>query len=173
MNLKNITSRQKNGTKALVRRISNLASNMPSQSHSSNRSEGSSGSRTSKQTRKSRRDICRLWGYVLQLQVFVSFFYSYLFSVKPILNSASSEVDQLRTETQTTQSESAFVACRTANVMTFNFQLQTSVQKNQAQTIDLEFKEYRSEGMQRAFKHRPSMSFCSLVIASLWLTPHY
>ncbi|KIM47423.1 hypothetical protein M413DRAFT_439091 [Hebeloma cylindrosporum] len=50
------------------------------------------------------------------------------------------ELDQLRTETQTAQSESASAASRAANVMSLNLKLQTSVQKNQARTIDLEVK---------------------------------
>jgi len=51
-----------------------------------------------------------------------------------------SELDQLRTQTQTAQSESASAASRAANVMSLNLKLQSSVQKNQARTIDLEVK---------------------------------
>ena len=49
----------------------------------------------------------------------------------------SSELDQLHTETQTAQFESASAASRAENVMSLNLK---SVQKNQARTIDLEVK---------------------------------
>lgn len=51
-----------------------------------------------------------------------------------------SELDQLRTQTQTAQSESASAASQAANVMSLNLKLQSSAQKNQARTIDLEVK---------------------------------
>ncbi|KAF8971830.1 dynactin [Flammula alnicola] len=50
------------------------------------------------------------------------------------------ELDQLRTQTQTAQSESASAASQAANVMSLNLKLQSSAQKNQARTIDLEVK---------------------------------
>ncbi|KAF9478081.1 dynactin [Pholiota conissans] len=50
------------------------------------------------------------------------------------------DLDQLRTQTQTAQSESASAASQAANVMSLNLKLQSSAQKNQARTIDLEVK---------------------------------
>ncbi|KDR85814.1 hypothetical protein GALMADRAFT_234908 [Galerina marginata CBS 339.88] len=50
------------------------------------------------------------------------------------------DLDHLRTETQTAQSESASAASQAANVMSLNLKLQSSAQKNQARTIDLEVK---------------------------------
>ncbi|KAF8893676.1 dynein associated protein-domain-containing protein [Gymnopilus junonius] len=51
-----------------------------------------------------------------------------------------SDLDQMRTQTQTAQSESASAATQAANVMSLNLKLQSSAQKNQARTIDLEVK---------------------------------
>ncbi|KAJ3503186.1 hypothetical protein NLJ89_g8547 [Agrocybe chaxingu] len=50
------------------------------------------------------------------------------------------ELEQLRTQTQTAQSESATAASQAANVMSLNMRLQSSAQKHQARTIDLEVK---------------------------------
>ncbi|KAH9486203.1 Dynactin, 150 kDa isoform [Psilocybe cubensis] len=50
------------------------------------------------------------------------------------------DLDQLRTQTQTAQSESASAASQAANIMSLNLKLQSSAQKNQARTIDLEVK---------------------------------
>jgi dynactin 1 len=79
---------------------------------------------------------------VLQLQMFVPIYFLLAATLMVTLSFSftSSELDQLRTETQTAQSESASAASRAANVMSLNLKLQTSVQKNQARTIDLEVK---------------------------------
>ena len=52
----------------------------------------------------------------------------------------SSELDTLRTETQTAQHESATAASQTAAMMSLNLKLQSSASKNQARHIDLEVK---------------------------------
>ena len=51
-----------------------------------------------------------------------------------------SELDTLRTETQTAQHESATAASQTAAMMSLNLKLQSSASKNQARHIDLEVK---------------------------------
>ena len=52
----------------------------------------------------------------------------------------NSELDALRTETQTAQHESATAASQTAAMMSLNLKLQSSASKNQARHIDLEVK---------------------------------
>ena len=49
-------------------------------------------------------------------------------------------MDQMRAQTQTAQTESATAASQAANIMSLNLKLQSSAQKNQARTIDLEVK---------------------------------
>lgn len=51
-----------------------------------------------------------------------------------------SDLDQLRTQSQTAQTESATAVSQAATVMSLNLKLQSSVQKHQARTIDLEVK---------------------------------
>ena len=51
-----------------------------------------------------------------------------------------SELDQLRTQTQTAQTESASAASQTAAMMSLNLKLQSSAVKNLARNIDLELK---------------------------------
>ena len=51
-----------------------------------------------------------------------------------------SELDQLRTQTQTAQTESASAASQTAAMMSLNLKLQSSAMKNLARNIDLELK---------------------------------
>ena len=53
---------------------------------------------------------------------------------------AYSELDQLRTQTQTAQTESASAASQTAAIMTLNLKLQSSAMKNLARNIDFELK---------------------------------
>ncbi|KAF9567724.1 dynactin [Agrocybe pediades] len=50
------------------------------------------------------------------------------------------DLDQLRMQTQTAQTESATAVSQAANIMSLNLKLQSSAQKNQARTIDLEVK---------------------------------
>jgi hypothetical protein len=52
----------------------------------------------------------------------------------------SSDLDALRTQTQTAQNESATAASQTAAVMSLNLKLQSSASKNQAKLIELEIK---------------------------------
>ena len=52
----------------------------------------------------------------------------------------NSELDTLRTETQTAQHESATAASQTAAMMSLNLKLQSTASKNQARHIDLEVK---------------------------------
>ena len=47
-----------------------------------------------------------------------------------------SELDQLRTQTQTAQTESASAASQTAAMMSLNLKLQSSAMKNLARNID-------------------------------------
>jgi dynactin 1 len=51
-----------------------------------------------------------------------------------------SDLEQLRTQSQTAQTESATAVSQAATVMSLNLKLQSSVQKHQVRTIDLEVK---------------------------------
>ena len=51
-----------------------------------------------------------------------------------------SELDSLRTQTQTVQSEYAAATSQTAAMMSLNLKLQSTASKNQAKNIDLEIK---------------------------------
>lgn len=51
-----------------------------------------------------------------------------------------SELDNLRTQTQTAQIESASAASQTAAMMSLNLKLQSSASKNQAKNIELEIR---------------------------------
>ena len=53
---------------------------------------------------------------------------------------ASSDLDALRTQTQTAQNESATAASQTAAMISLNLKLQSSASKNQAKLIELEIK---------------------------------
>ena len=53
---------------------------------------------------------------------------------------AVSELDSLRTQTQTVQSEYAAATSQTAAMMSLNLKLQSTASKNQAKNIDLEIK---------------------------------
>ena len=64
---------------------------------------------------------CQLY---LSLLVFISF----------------SELDQLRRQTQTAQTESASAASQTAAMLSLNLKLQSSAMKNLARNIDFELK---------------------------------
>lgn len=55
-----------------------------------------------------------------------------------------SDLDALRTETQTAQHESATAASQTAAMMSLNLKLQSSASKNQARNIELEVKRIES-----------------------------
>ncbi|KAH8094699.1 dynactin, partial [Cristinia sonorae] len=59
---------------------------------------------------------------------------------RELVLSLQSELDNLRTESQTAQHESATAASQTAAMMTLNLKLQSSASKNQARNIDLEVK---------------------------------
>lgn len=59
---------------------------------------------------------------------------------RELVLSLQSELDALRTETQTAQHESATAASQTAAMMSLNLKLQSSASKNQARNIDLEIK---------------------------------
>jgi hypothetical protein len=52
----------------------------------------------------------------------------------------SSELDNLRTQTQTARNESASAASQTAAMMSLNLKLQSTASKNQAKNIELEIK---------------------------------
>jgi len=54
--------------------------------------------------------------------------------------SSPSDLDTLRTQTQTAQNESATAASQTAAMMSLNLKLQSSASKNQAKLIELEIK---------------------------------
>ena len=55
-------------------------------------------------------------------------------------SSYHSELEQLRTQTQTAQTESASAASQTAAMMSLNLKLQSSAMKNLARNIDFELK---------------------------------
>ena len=77
----------------------------------------------------------QLQAYVFYLSHFVCQLYLPLF-----LLITYSELDQLRTQTQTAQTESASAASQTAAMMSLNLKLQSSAMKNLARNIDLELK---------------------------------
>ena len=77
----------------------------------------------------------QLQTYVLHLSHFDCQIYSPL-----LLLITYSELDQLRTQTQTAQTESASAASQTAAMMSLNLKLQSSAMKNLARNIDLELK---------------------------------
>jgi dynactin 1 len=52
----------------------------------------------------------------------------------------SRELDSLRAETQSAQTESATQASKASQIMSMNLKLQSSVSKNQAKNIDLELR---------------------------------
>ena len=66
--------------------------------------------------------------------------YSVLHAHSFVSKHPSSELDTLRTQTQTAQDESANAASQTAAVMSLNMKLQSSASKNQAKHIELEIK---------------------------------
>ena len=74
----------------------------------------------------------------MQLQTYVFPYLSYV--TCSIIFFGNSELDQLRTQTQTAQTESASAASQTAAMMTLNLKLQSSAMKNLARNIDLELK---------------------------------
>lgn len=57
----------------------------------------------------------------------------------------SSELDNLRTQTQTAQHESATAASQTAAMMSLNLKLQSSAAKNQAKTVELEVRKLEAK----------------------------
>jgi dynactin 1 len=76
---------------------------------------------------------------VMQLQKCVLLFFPKNVQFKnPYLN--KSDLEQLRTQSQTAQTESATAVSQAATAMSLNLKLQSSVQKHQARTIDLEVK---------------------------------
>ena len=77
----------------------------------------------------------QLQAYVFYLSRFVCQLYLPL-----LLLITYSELDQLRTQTQTAQTESASAASQTAAMMSLNLKLQSSAMKNLARNIDLELK---------------------------------
>ena len=60
--------------------------------------------------------------------------------VHKLKSRVTSELDTLRTETQTAQNDSATAASQTAAMISLNLKLQSSASKNQARNIDLELK---------------------------------
>ena len=58
---------------------------------------------------------------------------------------SSSELDNLRTQTQTAQHESATAASQTAAMMSLNLKLQSSAAKNQAKTVELEMRKLEAK----------------------------
>ena len=58
--------------------------------------------------------------------------------MRAIVTILSSELDNLRAQTQTAQHESATAASQTAAMMSLNLKLQSSAAKNQARTVELE-----------------------------------
>lgn len=58
----------------------------------------------------------------------------------PLAHGLLSELDNLRTQTQTAQNESASAASQTAAMMSLNLKLQSTASKNQAKNIELEIK---------------------------------
>ena len=78
----------------------------------------------------------------MQLQTYVRFnqFICQLHLPSFLLLITHSELDQLRTQTQTAQTESASAASQTAAMMSLNLKLQSSAMKNLARNIDLELK---------------------------------
>ncbi|THH30239.1 hypothetical protein EUX98_g3963 [Antrodiella citrinella] len=67
-------------------------------------------------------------------------FESTIVQFRELVVGLQSELDTLRTETQSAQHESATAASQTAAMMTLNLKLQSSASKNQARNIDLEVK---------------------------------
>ena len=80
----------------------------------------------------------------MQLQSYVRFYFNQficqLYLPSFLLLITHSELDQLRTQTQTAQTESASAASQTAAMMSLNLKLQSSAMKNLARNIDLELK---------------------------------
>lgn len=60
--------------------------------------------------------------------------------IRTLVNISSSELDNLRTQTQTAQHESATAVSQTAAMMSLNLKLQSSAAKNQAKTVELEIR---------------------------------
>ena len=56
-----------------------------------------------------------------------------------------SELDNLRTQTQTAQHESATAVSQTAAMMSLNLKLQSSASKNQARTVELEIRKLEAK----------------------------
>ena len=65
---------------------------------------------------------------------------SFCLSIIFTITHTYSELDQLRTQTQTAQTESASAASQTAAMMSLNLKLQSSAMKNLARNIDFELK---------------------------------
>jgi len=122
MNLKkNHIETESTTERRLVRRMSDLVSNMPSQFRSSNRGDGTSGSRKV----ESLKEIC-----VDSEGTSSNFKRSFLFLFLSIFFKAHAEyiifrqrARQLRRQSQIAQSESAFAASRAVNVMSLNSKL--------------------------------------------------
>ena len=70
----------------------------------------------------------------------ISVISSIIFTLLLLLLITYSELDQLRTQTQTAQTESASAASQTAAMMSLNLKLQSSAMKNLGRNIDLELK---------------------------------
>ena len=87
------------------------------------------------------------------------------FRTLPVISHLNFILPTQAKEAQTAQSESASVASRTANTV----KPQTSVQKNQARTIDLEVEVKDSRGFRASFKHVILFSDCRWLMIEIAL----
>lgn len=62
-----------------------------------------------------------------------------------LVTTSSSDLDNLRAQTQTAQHESATAASQTAAMMSLNLKLQSSAAKNQAKIVDLEVRKLEAK----------------------------
>lgn len=65
--------------------------------------------------------------------------------MRTVVTILSSDLDSLRTQTQTAQHESATAASQTAAMMSLNLKLQSSAAKNQAKTVELEVRKLEAK----------------------------